>query len=538
MMRRAFWLVAVGASLALAACEPPPLADGKAVDDIDCRSCHGGEDNAAPPNAIAGGDTRASVGVGAHQAHLRGGDFRAGIACDECHVVPETVEAPGHVDALPAELAFGRLAAARGQAPQWMRAEASCSNVACHGSGLAGGRDVKPIWTQVGVELDCDSCHGNPPPLPHPPATDCARCHSQTATIYNEIILETGRHIDGVIDVDAIDCLACHGSFGTPAPPTGVSGENDASQRAVGAHRSHLRDAAWHAPVACDECHVVPATVDAPGHMDTAPPAELTWGSAATARGATPMFDGVGCSNVACHGAGLAEGNGSNTEPRWTVIDGTQAACGTCHATPPGGNHPGEADCSGCHSEVMSSATEFLRPDLHVDGVVQVVGGNCVSCHGGESDGFNSPAPPLDTQGNSATTERGVGAHRSHLRESDWRAAVTCDECHAVPSTVDAPGHNDTALPAELTWGDRPQAGDVMPLFDGLNCTVYCHGASLSGGSNTSPAWTTVDGTQAACGTCHGNPPPAPHPVATPMACGGCHPSDPALHINGMLDLP
>jgi predicted CxxxxCH...CXXCH cytochrome family protein len=37
------------------------------------------------------------------------------------------------------------------------------------------------------------------------------------------------------------------------------------------------------------------------------------------------------------------------------------------------------------------------------------------------------------------------------------------------------------------------------------SCSNYCHGQTLgsSGGTNTAPVWTTADGTQAACHTCH-----------------------------------
>lgn len=53
--------------------------------------------------------------------------------------------------------------------------------------------------------------------------------------------------------------------------------------------------------------------------------------------------------------------------------------------------------------------------------------------------------------------------------------------------------------------------------------TSECHGAVEKGGSATAPKWTQVDGTQVTCGSCHGLPPPAPHPEGT--NCASCHPT-------------
>jgi predicted CxxxxCH...CXXCH cytochrome family protein len=166
---------------------------------------------------------------------------------------------------------------------------------------------------------------------------------------------------------------------------------------------------------------------------------------------------------------------------------------------------------------------------------------SCTDCHGSGV----SPAPPPDTSGNSATTNRGVGAHEKHLVGPIWSRKVACTDCHVVPAAVSAPGHNDTPLPAEVTWGALAQTDGAAPSWDGTSCSgVYCHGATLyGGGSNTAPVWTTVDESQAACGTCHGLPPNAPHPATA--ACEACHSSvaaagpviiNPDLHINGVTD--
>ena len=78
----------------------------------------------------------------------------------------------------------------------------------------------------------------------------------------------------------------------------------------------------------------------------------------------------------ACHGAVFPDGQasgGTNTEPTWTLVDGTQASCGTCHGLPPPAPHPYLAlnpICRACHEDIAPDNKTFVRPELHVDGVV------------------------------------------------------------------------------------------------------------------------------------------------------------------------
>ena len=140
----------------------------------------------------------------------------------------------------------------------------------------------------------------------------------------------------------------------------------------------------------------------------------------------------------------------------------------------------------------------------------------CDTCHGGAGES----APPKDTSNGTATTLRGVGAHRSHLGTSTWHAAVTCANCHRVPTTVGQAGHRDTALPAELTFTGLA----VGTTWNGTACSnSYCHGATQPdpGGTARTPTWTRVDGTQRQCTSCHGAPPSAPHPQDA--NCMNCH---------------
>ena len=151
----------------------------------------------------------------------------------------------------------------------------------------------------------------------------------------------------------------------------------------------------------------MPATVDASGHID-ASPAELTWGALASAGGAAPSFDRAAatCSGVYCHGSTLPSG-GTNTKPLWTTVNGTQAACGTCHGLPPASPHPNISDCSLCHGMVVDKNLNFLDPSRHINGSVDVSETSCNSCHGSAANA----APPVDTLGQGDVGQVTVGAH-------------------------------------------------------------------------------------------------------------------------------
>ena len=154
-------------------------------------------------------------------------------------------------------------------------------------------------------------------------------------------------------------CSYCHGASVNPAPPPNLEGESGTSARGVGAHQIHLTST--NADIDCSDCHTVPEDVTDDGHVDSDPPAEVTFGSRAQTGGPQPSWDGTKCSNVYCHGASM-EG-GTNPEPEWDQA-GT-STCSGCHGMPPlsGEYHvAGESSCTPCHPS--------LTPDGHVDGEV------------------------------------------------------------------------------------------------------------------------------------------------------------------------
>ena len=367
-----------------------------------------------------------STGVptsGAHTVHLVG-TFAPGLSCGDCHDSQFQVT-------FPAKAPPGvTLARANGAEPIFNTTTLTCSNVYCHDGGpqlqIGGGTVPTPLWNPP-PPIVCGGCHALPggsiaTPW-HPQVAigvQCALCHpGYTNTTVNRDI-----HVNGVADLTrpdmATNCAACHGDptrvvpaggeLVRAAPPVDRNGGSATTLASVGAHQAHLMPGAnaISDPIACAECHVVPTDLAHVG-PDPATPVTLDWGLLASANGATPAYDSTAatCTNY-CHGQTLLDG-GRLTQPTWTKVDQAQAACGTCHGSPPtDGSHSLHADqgslnitCSGCHP--TGYAINSVGPDAvpsHVNGVVNVNAatlpswnptatgangwtGTSVGCHGG-----------------------------------------------------------------------------------------------------------------------------------------------------------
>ncbi len=415
-------------------------------------------------------------------------------------------------------------------------------------------------------------------------------------------------------------CTACHGGADnrTGAPPWDLAGLADPGRPSVGAHTAHVEAGPLAGALACGECHPDPrlgSTIHMSGTVDVD-------FAALAAQGTSPRWDAATatCSATYCHGATL--GGGTNKAPVWTRVGAGEAACGTCHGVPPPAPHaavPGDAKtCGACHPGTVDAGTgEVVEGGLHLDGRVEAVaahpdswldpadagfhayaadaglaacqachgqdlgGGftgvacarchdaslppgvaswrtNCVMCHGGADN--QTGAPPRATWGRGGDPVR-VGAHTSHVAGGAIALALDCDACHVKPADALSPGHVDEPTATVTFAGLAVPPGGPAPAWDRPSATcsaTYCHGATLQGGTNQTPAWTTVDGTQAACGTCHGIPPPTglhPDHVAggayyANADCANCHAgiatgsafrppvtngaiTDPTLHVNG-----
>ena len=116
------------------------------------------------------------------------------------------------------------------------------------------------------------------------------------------------------------------------APPTGLNGETDHSDPAVGAHMAHLEvsEGRFTKPVECSACHSVPSSVTSLAHIlgdDTPGQAELSFSFPANANSSEPTYDrnSASCSSVYCHGG---------KDANWTST-GIWTDCGSCHSIPP-----------------------------------------------------------------------------------------------------------------------------------------------------------------------------------------------------------
>ncbi len=209
-------------------------------------------------------------------------------------------------------------------------------------------------------------------------------------------------------------------------------------------------------------------------------------------------------------------------------------SCNKCHAD---AGHPDwQTDCTFCHGDAARAA----------DPGYPLVGSPAITA--------NLAAPP-----SSLGTNNVVGAHVAHVVTAAMASPVQCSQCHgpSLPTNLD---HVDGSV--LIGWGNVASAGNVTPSPAGgnvardqlLTCANYCHGATLAGGTDTSPSW---NGPARTCTSCHGLPPPTGRHdvhVSLGMACSYCHfatatepvgtsnvevisSSGKALHVNGVKDV-
>lgn len=414
---------------------------------------------------------------------------------------------------------------------------------AFHGDAIAADD-----WDMSG----CKTCHGSDYGGTET-AGSCLTCHGETPE----------------------DCATCHGSASSAAPPLSLDGKVSNTADGVGAHAAHLNGGHLFPGMACADCHVIPGGLYDAGHLDSDGQADVILTGLAVTDGHAPAYADGTCGGTYCHG---------DASPEWTG-GATEAACGTCHGAPPQtALHPQVKSCDPCHGEVVDVRGNIKNIALHVNGEVNLdIGhpagfasplsddfhgaalklagwnlGDCQICHGQDYRGTsvaptcltchqegpedcavchgdaNSFAPPRDLANNTSTEFTGVGAHQAHLAAPN----VACEDCHIVPERYSDLLHVDSDLPAEVTFAGLAVHGDMVPRWDGEACSnTYCHG-------NAQPNWTAVGAEEAACGTCHGLPPAAPHPQLAD--CSRCHQRvvdgqmniiNSALHVNGTVEI-
>jgi predicted CxxxxCH...CXXCH cytochrome family protein len=186
----------------LTGCTRTPFADGL-PSSLDCSGCHGEGGDPTPPPAVNGATGTDSIGVGAHQVHLHGSSLAGPVACSECHLLPSQANGTDHPDPLgrPARVTFGLVAAQAGAHPVWHRTTRTCSGTYCHGATESDSSErADPLWTRVdGSQLHCDSCHGYPPPAPHPADATCEACHDAVVGA-GGVITNPVLHVNGTVE--------------------------------------------------------------------------------------------------------------------------------------------------------------------------------------------------------------------------------------------------------------------------------------------------------------------------------------------------
>lgn len=500
----------------------------------------------------------------------------------------------------------------------------TCQNLYCHsdvqsnnGTGAPTAFSV-PVW---GGTTNCNSCHQAEPNLTggHPQHAgegeanfDCRICHANGGTTNslnhgndkinfafaglgeNTHYSYSSAKVPGSAPYGTCYNSNCHGRATiswaplNPAVPlcekchttnptsggfygtTGPDGTKSKTDPYVGAHFQHITSMPYKysAKIACSSCHISPTGPYSPGHIDSALPAEINFGSLAESglqgtytsieHQPTYNFSSKQCNNLWCHGGGMSSNEGfgdygsvgadkdggelgSPVPAIWNVpfLNGVGTNdCVKCHAFPPaaplpGYNHwddnhnrPYEANqCNICHKHVDTTGYVFINPALHVNGLVD----SCNTCHG---------RPPIDdaTMTKPATgflSAGMVGAHQAHaLNPAIKKDCYVCHDNYAeeMPSYFMEIGFN--AYGGKVTSGTFYGYSTLTPNYNtrirykstnagttvGISkdaelahtCSnLYCHG----GGTNTlaplaggSNIKPNWEGgsSQAACGTCHG----------------------------------
>ena len=525
MPRSARTAAALAAVLAAGCADPRPAAGSGSP---PCTRCHGSDGNPAPPQSLRGATSTEARGVGAHRLHLRDTEIRLALPCSECHVVPATVSAPGHLG--PPLLAWGPIAAARGSQPAFDGAAARCSGVWCHGGNpaLAGGTAPAPVWTYA-TEPDysgppervCVACHGFPPPAPHPALTSCAGCHGTTVAPDGRIDVAGGKHVNGKVDFGgsgggSLDCDACHGF----PPPSGAhlvhfAWTAGASRGAYGDVRvleDYVAEGLLPATFpsyafGCGNCHPVDAAQHLDGCLEVAlagagapagsvkarNPAAAAYSGASGAPCAPPATGT--CASVYCHSSGQQEDAGAGTPafavtPGWS--SGEALGCASCHANPP--RYPSGGPGTATANSHLGRAFDDYSWG-HFGGLPGVwhPGGTFGSKHGqGEWPAPNDAAPITCQTCHFETVDpSNAGPSGFYYLDTggDYRLAgaathYDCLSCHQ-PGSPTAPTGTGKVLPLRHANGRRDvtfDPRDALPAIPWLPAAPF---------TPTAPTWVT-----------------------------------------------
>ena len=500
--------------------------------------------------------------TGSHDSHLA----TAGAVCNSCHkgaVQSSTVPVEhndGNIDVFkttPGDLGY---TANKDKGSAY----ATCSAASCHVDpstvtlGVAAQK-TSPAWGD-NAQPKCTYCHTSRPGTgSHTAHFDagfavCSECHSGAV---EGNILSTS-HDNNVIDVykttqgdlgypspkafgsalGKCSTSSCHDDGrGNPvtSPTWGTAAPNctacHASAPVTGSHAEHMSGVG----LTCSNCHkgAVQNTTAPGSHMNGSVDVYKTtpgdFGAAYPAAGKAKGSEFASCTTVNCHG---------RLSPVW------------------GGNTP-NYQCTKCHGKGVTlanySTSTYEQSAPGYQGIGLGVGRQ------------------TGTVTSNVSSDPKVGAHDTHLRSlNNIGKPVSCSDCHTVPATAFIAGHMDgSSLPVwsnltknkETTPGTSVPytyaSGVLTPVYDsatGTCSTTYCHGATLTDGTNTAPKWNEtgyLTGDRANdCAKCHGYPPITSTRLSHDpgsLDCAACHPHNGSrdatdalaghdFHMNGNLE--
>lgn len=219
-----------------------------------------------------------------------------------------------------------------------------------------------------------------------------------------------GNYAGGIVEVSCLTCHTqprgpeacntCHGDFANPtkiAPPRALNGTISTDYPGVGAHVAHLYENDLGDNIRCSTCHKFPSSLYAESHLGEDNRAEIIFGRLSIQQGVTPVynFETNTCSDTYCHGnfvfyrdssayPGLYTAptmTGNNVTVKWNQVDGSQAACGSCHGNQslniyyPAGHQPFQLnECANCHIGVVDNQGNIIDQSKHINGVPNVFG--------------------------------------------------------------------------------------------------------------------------------------------------------------------
>ena len=422
------------------------------------------------------------------------------VSCSSCHQWPY-----GHPAGWSDPASHG--SAAKAAAPGL----ASCKN--CHASDFTGGTSGQ----------SCMTCHST---APHPPrpwfgnpnthsntdtsnAATCATCHAGRANLS-----PTGAgRLPATAIIGTTGCYnntLCHGVMGHSSDPQPWSAAANHGAKAK------LNPGSGNGFSTCQQCHGTAFNTDRGGsncfscHTTAPHPVAANWREIGTiTHTTTGLNNATVCTG--CHTS--ATPNLATPYSAWF----SNAPAGSFKT-----GSPGCFTASLCHGDVRKTS-------------------NCDACH---SIATTSPFKSLS--GATATSNAKVGVHVKHLSAAALTSNIACSECHSVPTSPAVSGTHRNDI-NNITFGTLARTDSLTPpsytAATGVCANTYCHGATLSGGTNKAPVWNQTN-YNTGCGTCHGFPPPAPH--STNSDCNNCHSNVNATnngfitasqHINGIVEV-